>query len=101
MELSRREQEILAQIEGELTDKAKTLAATLNTGPVWRLRYSSLVRTGLGLAGLLVLGLVVVIVLGVQLLELGPLGLCILTAIVVVPWFVLACARVNHSEADD
>jgi Flp pilus assembly protein TadB len=101
MELSRREQEILAQIEDEFTSREKGLAADLNAGPARRLRHSPVVRAGLGLAGLLVLGLLAVILLGVLLLELGPIGLCIVTAVVIVPWFVLAYARVNRGEPDD
>lgn len=100
MEFSRREQEILARIEGEFTSREKELAAALDTGPAWRVRYSPLIRTGLGLAGLLLLGLLAVIVFGVQVFELGPIALCTLTALVVVPWLVLACACVNHGKPD-
>ncbi|UJW31045.1 DUF3040 domain-containing protein [Saccharothrix sp. AJ9571] len=101
MELSRREQEILAQIEGEFSSREKKLAADLDTGTARHLLHSPIVRTGLGLTALLVLGLLAVILLGVLLFELGPVGLCVVTAAVVIPWFILAYARVNRGRPDD
>jgi hypothetical protein len=97
MALSRREQQILAQIEDEFTPKETGRAAALNTGPAHRLQHSPAVRTWLGLLGLLAVGLAL-IPLGVVLLGLGPVGLAILTLGVAAPWTLLAAARLARGE---
>lgn len=100
MKLSRREQEILARIEDELTRNDAELAAALAEGkPVHRLERSPAVRTWLGLLGLLVLGLLTVILLGVILLDLGPVSLGILTLSVAAPWVLLASSSLARSTA--
>jgi hypothetical protein len=99
MELSRREKEILAQIEDEFTPKETGLAAALNAGPVRRVQYSPAVRTWLGLLGLLALGLTMP--LGMQLLNLGPVGLGVLTLSVVAPWTLLAAARLARGTTGE
>ena len=71
MELSRREKEILAQIEDEFTPKETAIAQALTAGPARRLQHSPTVRTWLGLLGLLALGLTM-IPLGILLLDPGP-----------------------------
>ncbi len=90
MKLSRREQEILALIEDELTKKDAGLAAALTEGAARSLDRSAAVRTWLCLLGLLGLGLLTMIVLGVIVLDLGPVSLGILTVGVVAPWVILA-----------
>jgi hypothetical protein len=95
MELSRREKQIVAQIEDEFTPKETAMAQVLNAGPARRLQYSPTVRTWLGLLGLLALGLTM-IPLGTLLLDLGPVGVGILTLCVVTPWTLLAAARLPH-----
>ena len=92
MELSRREKEILAQIEDEFTPKETAIAQALNAGPARRLQHSPTVRTWLGLLGLLALGLTM-IPLGVLLFGPGPIGVGILTLGVAAPWTLLAAAR--------
>ena len=100
MELSRREKEILAQIEGEFTSKETGLVDALNAGPARRLRYSPAVRIWLGLLGVLALGLVM-IPLGMLLFGLGPLGVGVLTLGVVAPWTVLAVARLARATTGE
>jgi hypothetical protein len=95
MELSRREKEILAQLEDEFTPKETAMLAALAAGPAHRLRYSGSVRTWLGLLGLLALGLAM-IPLGMLLLGPGPIGVGVLTLGVVTPWTLLAAARLAH-----
>ena len=92
MELSRREKEILAQIEDEFTPKEAAMVEAVNAGPARRLQYSPAVRTWLGLLGLLALGLTM-IPLGLQLLGLGPVGVSVLTFCIAVPWTLLAAVR--------
>jgi Protein of unknown function (DUF3040) len=94
MELSRREKEILAQIEGEFSPKETAMAQALNSGPARRLQYSPTVRTWFGLVTLLALGLTM-IPLGILLLDLGPVGIGVLTLGIATPWTLLA-ARLAH-----
>lgn len=100
MELSRREKEILAQIEDEFTPKEAAMAQVLNAGPARRLRYSPTVRTWLGLMALLALGLTT-IPLGVVLLDLGPIGVGVLTLGVAATWTLLAAVRVAHGTTGE
>ena len=100
MELSRREKEILAQIEDEFTPKEAGMVAALNAGPARRLQYSPAVRTWFGLLGLLALGLAM-IPLGILLLGLGPIGLGVLTLGVVAPWTLLAVARLARATTGE
>jgi hypothetical protein len=97
MELSRREKEILAQIEDDFTPKETAMAQALNAGPARRLGHSPVVRTWLGLLGLLALGLTT-IPLGILLLDLGPIGVAGLTLGVATPWTILAAARLAHGK---
>jgi DUF3040 family protein len=89
MELSRREKEILAQIEDEFTPKEAAKAAALNAEPVRRLPSSPAVRIWLCLLWLLALGLAM-IPIGLLLFGLGPVGVGVLTLCVVAPWTLLA-----------
>jgi hypothetical protein len=92
MALSRREKEILAQIEDEFTPKEAGMAAALNAESVRGLQSSPVVRTWLRLLGLLALGLAM-IPIGLLLFGLGPVGVGVLTLCVIAPWTVLAAAR--------
>jgi hypothetical protein len=98
MELSRREKAILAQIEEGFTPKETARAVALTAGPAGRLRHSPAVRTWLGLLGLLALGLTM-IPLGILLLELGPVGIGVLTLGVAAPWTLLAAARLARGNS--
>ena len=100
MELSRREKEILAQIEDEFTPKETAMAQALNAGPAHHLQHSTAVRTWLGLLGLLALGLTT-IPLGILLLNLGPIGVGVLTLGVAAPWTLLAAARLAHGTTSE
>jgi hypothetical protein len=95
MELSRREKEILAQIEDEFTPKETGMAAKLNAEPIRRPLSSPVVRTWLRLLGLLALGLAMIPV-GMLLFGLGPVGVGVLTLCVIAPWTLLAAARLAH-----
>jgi hypothetical protein len=95
MELSRREKAILAQIEDEFTPKETAMAQALDSGPVRRLQHSPTVRTWFCLLTLLALGLTM-IPLGILLLDLGPVGVGVLTLGVAAPWTLLAAARLAH-----
>ena len=99
MELSRREKQILAQIENEFTPKDADKAAAPNAESVHRLRSSSAVRTWLRLLGLLALGLAI-IPTGMLLFGLGPVGVGVLTLCVVASWTLLAavCFRPRHNR---
>ncbi|HEX6359627.1 DUF3040 domain-containing protein [Actinophytocola sp.] len=91
MELSRREKEILAQIEDEFTPKESGMAAALNAGSVRGLLSSHVVRTWRRLLGLLAFGLAM-IPIGLLLFGLGPVGVGVLTLGIVAPWTLLAAA---------
>jgi hypothetical protein len=97
MELSRREKEILAQIEDEFTPKETARAAALHAGPARRLQHSPAARTWLGLLSLLTLGLTT-IPLGILLLDPGPVGIGVLTLGVAAPWTLLAAARLARGN---
>ncbi|TKG57619.1 DUF3040 domain-containing protein [Prauserella endophytica] len=99
MELSRREKEILAQIEGEFTPKEAGMAAALNAESVRR-QSSPAARTWLRLLGLLALGLAM-IPIGIRLFGLGPIGVGVLTLCVIAPWTLLAAARLAHSTTGE
>jgi DUF3040 family protein len=99
MGLSRREKEILAQIEGEFTSKKADVAAVPNADPVRRLQ-SPAARTWLRLLGLLSLGLVA-IPIGMLLFDLGPVGVGIVTLCVIAPWTVLAAALLSHGTTGE
>ncbi|MHA6793815.1 DUF3040 domain-containing protein [Pseudonocardia bannensis] len=89
MSLSRREQQILARIENELDEKDPALAATFTQAPLpasFRRRFP----LSRGHAGLLILALLTLVVLHSLALELGVVGLGILTAALIVPWMVSA-----------
>jgi hypothetical protein len=87
MPLSRREQQILAGIENELGEDDPALAATLTQArppaSFWQRFPLSRGRTGL-----LILALLTLVVLHSLALELGAVGLGILTAALIVPWMV-------------
>ena len=100
MELSRREKEILARIEGEFTPKEARMAAALNARSVRRRQSSPAVRTWLRLLGLLALGLAM-IPIGMQLFGLGPVGVGVLTFCVITPWTLLATARLTHGTTGE
>jgi hypothetical protein len=100
MELSRREKEILAQIEDEFTPKEAGMAAALNAESIRRLQFSLAVRTWLRLLGLLAFGLVM-IPIGMLLFGLGPVGVGVLTLCVIAPWTLLAAARLAHGTTGD
>jgi Protein of unknown function (DUF3040) len=89
MSLSRREQQILAGIENELGEKDPELAAALTQ---IRLPASFWQRFPLSRAhtSLLILALLTLVVLHSLALELGAVGLGILTAALIVPWMVSA-----------
>jgi hypothetical protein len=99
MVLSRREKEILAQIEGEFTPKEARMAAALNARSVRR-QFSPAVRTWLRLLGPLALGLAM-IPIGMQLFGLGPVGVGVLTFCVITPWTLLATARLTHGTTGE
>lgn len=89
MSLSRREQQILAGIENELGEDDPALAATLTQArppaSFWQ-RFPLLP----GHTGQLILALLTLVVLHSLALELGAVGLGILTAALIVPWMVSA-----------
>jgi hypothetical protein len=97
MELSRREKEVLAQIEREFTPKETVKAWALNPGAARWVQYSPIVRTWLGLLGLLALGLTLIPV-AMVLLDLGPIGAGVLALGIVTPWTLLAAARLPPSN---
>jgi hypothetical protein len=97
MELSRREKEILAQIEDDFTPKETATAPALTAGPARRLQYSPAVRIWLGLLGLLAFGLTT-IPFGILLLDLGPIGVAVLSLGIAAPWTLLAAARLARGE---
>jgi hypothetical protein len=99
MELSRREKEILAQIEDEFAPKKAGMAA-LNAESVPRLQSSPVVRTWLRLLGLLAFGLAM-IPIGLLLFGLGPVGVGVLTLCVIAPWTLLAAARLAHGTTGE
>jgi Protein of unknown function (DUF3040) len=89
MSLSRREQQILAGIENELGADDPALAATLTqarpSASFWQ-RFP----LSRGHTGLLILALLTLVVLHSLALELGAVGLGVLTAALIVPWLVSA-----------
>jgi hypothetical protein len=99
MELSRREKEILAQIEDELTPKEAGMAAALNAESVRRLLSSPAVRIWRRLLGLLALGLVM-IPIGLLLFGFGPVGVGVLTLCVIAPWTLLAARLARGTTGD-
>lgn len=100
MGLSRREREILAQIEDEFTPKDAGVAAALNAESVRRLQSSPAVRTWLRLLSLLSFGLAM-IPLGMLLFGLGPVGVGVLTLGVVGSWTVLAATLLTRGTTGD
>jgi hypothetical protein len=100
MGLSRREKEILAQIEDEFTPKETGMAAAPNSESISRLQPSPAARTWLRLLGLLALGLVM-IPIGMLLFGLGPVGVGVLTLCVIAPWTLLAAARLARGATGD
>ena len=85
MGLSRREQQILAAIENELSENDRALTARFTTaGFRRRVPFSP------GHTVALVLALVALIVLHSAALELGVVGLGVLTFALIVPWLVSA-----------
>jgi hypothetical protein len=100
MGLSRREKEILAQIEDEFTSKEADIATALNAESVRRLQSSPVVRTWLRLLGLLALGLAL-IPIGMLLFGLGPVGVGVLTFCVIAPWTLLAAVRLAHGTTGE
>lgn len=91
MPLSPRERRILAEIEGEFTAKEERRAAD-----AWRRTGHTSVRVVLGLVALLGLGLFAIILFGVLLVDLGHVGLGLLTTGVVAPWLIFASARLGR-----
>jgi hypothetical protein len=87
VELSPREQEILARLEDELATDGGGPAEAVGGRPG---HGSRVLRTWLGLAGLLALGLLAVIAAAVLVPDLGPTAFGVLTVGVVALWVVLA-----------
>ncbi|TQM13507.1 DUF3040 domain-containing protein [Pseudonocardia kunmingensis] len=89
MSLSRREQQILAGIENDLGEKDPELAAAFTQarpGGSFGQRFPlSRAHTSL-----LILALLTLVVVHPHVLELGAVGLGILTAALIVPWLVSA-----------
>jgi hypothetical protein len=99
MPLSPREQRLLAGIENNLGESDPALTATLTRA---RLRSSFWQRYPLSARHtcLLLVALLAQIVLSPLALQLGPAGLGMLTALLIVPWLVSA-SRAGRRNGDD
>jgi DUF3040 family protein len=95
MPLSPRERRILAGIEHDLGDSDPALTATFTRAQLptsfWQ-RYPLSVRH----TGLLIVALLAQIVLNPLALQLGPGGVGILAALLIVPWLVSASRARRH-----
>jgi DUF3040 family protein len=99
MPLSPREQRILAGIENRLGESDPALTATFARS---RLRSAFWQWYPLSARGtwLLVAALLALVVLSPLALQLGPVGLGLLTAVLIVPWLVsVSCA--DRRDGDD
>ncbi len=100
MELSPREQELLARLEDELAGD-HGLAEASDAEPAGDLRRPPRLATWLGLTGLLAVGLLAVILVNVLVPDLGAIGFSVLTVAVVVPWTVFALTRLRRRGTGD
>jgi hypothetical protein len=99
MPLSPREQRILAGIENDLGEADPALTAAFARARLrsafWRRYPLSACHTCL-----LIVALLALIVLNPLALQLGPAGVGILTAVLIVPWLVSA-SRAGRRDSDD